>query len=589
MRRTKSTKLGHIRYDGDIIEFLKTFLLGEKSDTALFNYINKKNGTPPNSTLKNAFNPNKNKLTSNIVQGLFIFVLKVNLENKKEIREIILSLNKLLTRICWEDLSPKNKIELNEVLEYNSVYKFGFFKINNQNLILPKGNLIEKSDLSILSYKGQRIILDKIIEEVANIRKNIQYKQAHKPTETNTDFCSQIEYYPEKENHILPYFVGRKFVFKKIVKFLAENKNGYFFLKADAGIGKTSFAIKLVNERGYPFHIINPHRNNTENSVKDFIKNICAQLICNHNLPIKRFPENFDEDGAFLQSILRQVSEKLGEDEKLVIVVDGIDELKHEELTFFATNDILHLPELLPRNIFFILTMRKIDKGFKGVKLPTTGAYEDFTIEGNDVNNRKDARLYIEQQLEKAEIQVYLKKHKVSQKKFLKDLENKSEGNFMYLYHVLQEIADGKYKDITLSKLPQGLNGYYKEHWNRMMEKADGISEDVKLKTIYVLANREKPISREYLTKIINLDTATITNPKVQQILDNWSQFFRQTDNENGEIEYAFYHKSFLDFLASDELIKAVGSDYSQKAKNLIADYYESVVDDMLNDDSLIN
>ncbi len=397
---------------------------------------------------------------------------------------------------------------------------------------------------------------------------------------------SFIRNYNEIISDILPVFIGRKFVFDKVDEFISKNNKGYFFIKANPGIGKTSLTIKLVKEKKYPFHIINPQHNGTDNSVKDFISNICTQLIVKYKLPIEQFPDDYNNDGGFLYSVLRLVSEKNTENEKIVIVIDGLDELRQDELTFFTKETILYLPKLLPRNIFFILTMRKIDEGFKGIKLPTDEIYEDFLIEDNGKENIDDIKLYIEQAFENNKIQKYLKNQKISEKEFIQILEGKSEGNFMYLKHIFKEITKpkGDYTDKTLTELPQGLEEYYKEHWNRMMAVSDEAKE-VKLKTIYVLSNMERPISREFLTEIIKSDTDTVSNMQIQEIIDDWRQFLNLITDEEGTIKYTFYHKSFLDFLASSELIKTVGADYSKIAEKVELDYYIKNEDEFLNDD----
>jgi hypothetical protein len=584
-----STEKAHIRYDKGFKTFLKKFTAIEVSEKRLWSKINQYIGLEEeNTTLKNTFTPKKDRITANIAALLLLFVLKREIEKEKNNREIFISLNNFLSQFCTDDFTETDRKLILETLNYLPEYPFQFFKKDNVEILIYKTNdFYNKEDNPLCYFKGDSFKLNEIIASINTIKQGVSYKKNQEQAPHSASNISlYIKNYPERERHILPKFIGRKFVFDAIDKFISENNKGYFFLKAAPGIGKTSFAIKLANERGYPFHLIKPFRNNTGNSVKDFIKNICAQLICDNNLPIEKFPENFDEDGEFLQLILRQASEKLSEDEKIIIVVDGIDELNKEELIFFTKTDILYLPDLLPRNIFFILTMRKIDKGFKGVKLPTTDAYEDFTIEGNEIDNIKDARLYIKQAIGKKGIQEYLKTHQVSEKKFLKDLEKKSEGNFMYLYHILREVDKGSYNDITLSELPQGLNGYYKEHWDRMMADSDGISENVKLKTIYVLSNMENPISVEYLTKIIKLDTETVNSFQIQKIISDWMQFLSEIfDDEDGRKKYSFYHKSFLDFLASDDLVKTVGADYSEIAKEVKANYQLNIANDLLLED----
>ena len=583
-----STNEAHIRYDENLKDFLKTYVIGgNTTDTKLFNSINKiSNGKTPYTTLKSAFSTNKNKLTLNIIKWLFVFVLNKETEKNNELREIILSLNKLLARFSWENLSGEDKDVIVNTLKDNSEHTFQFSDINNENLLTLKGTITK----DILLYGNQKIILNSIIEEIRLTKQSINYKKVEKeisetsnPPEDTIESRIRIDEYSDIANEILPVFIGREFVFKKIDEFISSNNKGYFYVRANPGIGKTSLSIKLVEDTGYPFHIINPQRNGTDRYARDFISNICAQLIKNYNLP-ENFPEDYGDDGGFLNTILRAVSNKVENNEKVVIVVDGLDELKQKELTFFAKENILHLPDKLPQNIFFVITMRDLSK--KSIQLPAD-IDDECLIEDLGDDNIKDVRKYIGIVSKDKRFEKYLKKHNLSKEEFCKTLETKSEGNFMYLKHIFREILKGDYQDVKLEELPQGLEGYYKEHWDRMMTKADVISEDIKLKTIYVIANVGEPISSEDLTEIIQSDDETVKNKHISKIINYWWQFLRETINDDGEKEYTFYHKSFLDFLASDDLVETVGKDYAKIAQRVELNFYDQNIDDLLEEDDI--
>ena len=94
----------------------------------------------------------------------------------------------------------------------------------------------------------------------------------------NDFIANKIKDYSEIIDEILPAFVGRKFVFDRIDDFVRKNPKGYFYIRANPGIGKTSLSIKLAEKSNYPFHIINPHHNGSDYSVKDFT-NIASKKI----------------------------------------------------------------------------------------------------------------------------------------------------------------------------------------------------------------------------------------------------------------------------------------------------------------------
>src|SRR3712207_8917628 len=54
-----------------------------------------------------------------------------------------------------------------------------------------------------------------------------------------------------------------------------------------------------------------------------------------------------------------------------------------------------------------------------------------------------------------------------TERQFVEHLERLSEGNFMYLRHVLPAIAEGVLRDRQFRDLPPGLAGYYADHLDR--------------------------------------------------------------------------------------------------------------------------
>jgi len=585
-----STEKSHIKYAENLKESLKKFTGIKSSENHLWSTINRYLGQKEsNTTFKNTFAKTKEKITINIAKQILVFILKWELQKQKTNREILTSLNKFLALFSSEDFSELEKNKILTTLNFNKDYLFQFFNKDGIEILIYDGEIYNPNK-PLLRFKNEDYKLYEIVESVRLEKQNVTYKKVEREVSKTSNYTKgtiksriKINTYSDIVNEILPVFIGREFVFKKIGNFVSSNNKGYFYVRANPGIGKTSLSVKLVENTGYSFHIINPQRNGTDRHARDFISNICAQLIKKYNLSFEHFPEDYGDNGGFLYIILQAVSNKIENGEKAVIVVDGLDELKQEELTFFVNENILYLPDILPPNIFFVITMRDLSK--KGIKLPREKS-ENYLIEDLGTENKKDVREFIETVSNDRRFEQYLKKHKVSRKEFLKTLEEKSEGNFMYLKYIFREILEGDYRDVELNKLPQGLEGYYKEHWDRMMTKADGISEDVKLKTIYVIANLGEPISSEDLTEIIQSDDETVKNRHVREIINNWWQFLRESFNDEDEEKgYTFYHKSFLDFLASDDIIETIGKDYSKIAERIELDYYHKNADTFLNDD----
>jgi len=120
-------------------------------------------------------------------------------------------------------------------------------------------------------------------------------------------------------------FVGREFVFNAIGEFLASHDRGYFIIEGDPGVGKTAIAAKYVQQQKYVAHF--NVRSQGINRADQFLENVCTQLITRYNLPYAELPGEATRDGQFLDKLLREISAKLEKQDKLVVVVDALDEV----------------------------------------------------------------------------------------------------------------------------------------------------------------------------------------------------------------------------------------------------------------------
>lgn len=99
-------------------------------------------------------------------------------------------------------------------------------------------------------------------------------------------------------------------------------------------------------------------------------------------------------------------------------------------------------------------------------------------------------------------------------------MTEKSEGNFMYLRHVLPEIGMGAYKDRKLNDIPTGLENYYEDHWRRMRTQDEIAWFEYKLPVIAALTAVRKPVSIDLIE-----DFSGVPCKRVRYILQDWAQF----------------------------------------------------------------
>jgi hypothetical protein len=350
-------------------------------------------------------------------------------------------------------------------------------------------------------------------------------------------------------------FCGRQFVFDAFKQFCNKNRSGYFTVLGDAGMGKSTIAAKYVWDNKSPcyFNIRSDGRNRPEL----FLESIRKQLIKRYQLQ--------NAEKANLADLLEQVSKKLTAGDRLVIVVDALDEVEQE-----TGGNLLDLPPSLPERVYFLLTRRPYTRDKKRLSAPDVPV-EELDLRGSQYVNlsREDIKEYIRfflniDQDYKNTIRQWIQDRNISDTDFVEQVASKSENNFMYLRYVLPGIAKGDYNDLSLKQLPHGLQDYYQVHWVRM--GMDEKPQELKVFILFILVEIGTPIPCEMIAAITEQDEYD-----VQSVLDEWVEYLKPQDLE-GENCYSIYHASFLDFLKAKRVLDAKRKLF-QEVNQRIADY----------------
>ena len=340
-------------------------------------------------------------------------------------------------------------------------------------------------------------------------------------------------------------FCGRKFVFNAINQFIKDHKSGYFTILGDAGMGKSAIAAKYIVDNPGTICFFNIRAGGT-NRPDEFLRLIRQQLVNRFNL------QNAENDN--LSTLLTKSSEKLADSEKLVIVIDALDEVDQED-----NGNLLNLPMYLPDNVYLILTRRPYNSDEKRLTLSPNTKYVELDLRQYQDNSNVDIKVYISEFMALPKYQPGLdnwinKQNGLSKAQFVDTIAAKSENNFMYLDLVLKAIADpeGFYQDEKLEQLPAGLEDYYYSHWRIMGMTKKPLPKD-KSKIIYVMCALKSAVSREMIVKYSQEDAFT-----VQEVLKNWIQFLQNQENYQPP-RYRFYHESYRDFLERQDIVQAAG------------------------------
>ena len=143
----------------------------------------------------------------------------------------------------------------------------------------------------------------------------------------------------------------------------------------------------------------------------------------------------------------------------------------------------------------------------------------------------------------------------------------KSENNFMYLRYILPGIAKGKYRDLQLEGLPEGLQGYYQLHWLNMGMEEE--ANQIKVKVLYVLVDIGI-VSPKLIAEILDQEEY-----EVRAVLKDWVEYLTEKESlEDGKkyYQYSIYHRSFLDFLKDKDELHP-GREILKEVQKSIADY----------------
>jgi AAA ATPase domain len=336
-------------------------------------------------------------------------------------------------------------------------------------------------------------------------------------------------------------FVGRRGPMARLESLLGQpgTQSAYVVISGEPGIGKTALLARLVQQQGLVHHFNSVLTGIT--SGEAFLRNVCAQLILKYRLPYPRLPKDAAADSTLLLTLLGEAARQ----RRVVVAVDAIDEAAGAR----RLHNRLFLPPALPPGAFMVVTARDAD----GIEL-YVDERRDLPMEEDDPENIADVREYIAEFLRRHDAMMpgRLAALGVGAPDLAAALTDRSEGNFMYLRHVLQAIRDGTLSvagSDVLGGLPRGLQAYY-AHLERQLADAagpgagPGVDAGRQLAILAVLAAWPVPLTAARIARFAGEQPGV-----TRQVLRGWVPFLN-TSTAGGPAMYALYHASFRDFLA---------------------------------------
>jgi CHAT domain len=344
-------------------------------------------------------------------------------------------------------------------------------------------------------------------------------------------------------------FVGRKFVFDAIDRFIGRSPRGYFFVRGDPGIGKTALIAQLVKQRGYVHHF-NIASQNIGSSFL-FLRNVCARLIAAYRLEHASLPPDAASSSAFLVSLLEVISRRLAPGEKAIVLIDALDEADRSGLGGRA--NVLCLPPILPAGTYIVATTRI--EGETQLPLYVECEHDTLFLDPLGQSNLADVEELVTNRLAEAGIQAFMAAEGLDERRFAALMVDRSEGNFIYLHHVLREIAAGFYAGRPLAAIPKGLTRYYEQHWRRLRSGDEEAWLAYRLPILMALTVVREPVPIDLIAAFSGVDDPI----RILRALNDWRHFLHVESVREGDAEemrYRLYHMSFFDFIKGKDEIE---------------------------------
>jgi hypothetical protein len=335
-------------------------------------------------------------------------------------------------------------------------------------------------------------------------------------------------------------FVGRHAVFEKLQRFAAQNRAGYFEIVGEAGLGKTALAAEIARRRDAIVFFAGPSLG--ADRPDQFLAHVSASLILRYKLGYNTLPARAGEDATYLVRILRESVKRTG-GRPIWVVVDALDEAVEPPL---GANPLL-LPQQLPDGIYVVVTRRAGQlRSAPGTPVRRYALRRDDALQVADIQTLLRTRVGSDSRIREA---LSASDPPVSEEEFVARFTQASEGNFMYLSYLLEDMAAPQPDEppLDMSDLPLGLRGYYDQFWDRMslsqvQNWADW--EGLYRPVLERLAVATEAVSVDWLAGQVGRSPDEVRS----RVLQPWARLLGQQRREGMGV-WRLVHRSFAEYL----------------------------------------
>ncbi len=459
------------------------------------------------------------------------------------------SLQNLELLICKED-NKVYKVLTEEIIEHENnfnaktnhiyfktqiglldVYPLLSFKILNENKIdfLFYNDLKEKYANYLNYLKAEHY---KDIDLRTKLLEYIPINEWKEISNVDMDpFRQQVEMLTE-------VFKGRKQELEQISEFITK-PYGFLTIWGPPGVGKSALLARTTQILRYneeikemlddskqwtqtKVHIVEYfiRRGATDNAT-NFFTNLNQRLDFMFKLHLDMGSSDSERQQQFTRRIY-EASKMLSDNERLVIIIDGLDEIK--------TNDPLLslLPRQLPNKVLVIYGARpKTDLKFTFYEQLDREHKEQFDLKGLSIN---EIRSVMMEHVSKYELE----------KTYIEEVLRISEGNPLYLKLLCQGLEQKIYSLNNIKDLPKGMNELYDGALFRLEKENPG-----SLKFLLFLSLAKNFVSAELASQWLEEDTIIVKNKLLYASLE----FLYENPLTEKIEDYQLFHESMREYL----------------------------------------
>jgi hypothetical protein len=243
---------------------------------------------------------------------------------------------------------------------------------------------------------------------------------------------------------------------------------------------------------------------------------------------------------VLLDRLVGEISRHLLPGHRELVLLDGLDEGGITGSTL--VHHQLHIPDQLPRGIFFVMTSTF------NTPLAVSSKQEVFQLFPHSSSNLYDLTVFVASQIEQRIFLSYMASSQVSPEALVASVVARSCGNFLCARYLVAEINRGTRHDLPLETSPLGLQRYYEALWHRLrLDHGESFWTNFLLAALMALTITGEPLS---VQRILDL-TGSRDRRQLRIALQLWEPCVRAALlNGEGEALYAFDHRSFEEFVA---------------------------------------